>query len=158
MLVVALSVSSSLESLLGQRQLLLLIGNLDEHQLEHDPWCQVGKILDLVSIVWLVLKGEVHWEPCVDVGAPNVITLVDCLVSLKMATSDKFPLSLVVDASNKVVNQHSRIQLRWHAIWLLSRLAKPFDGIPDVVKAVVGHTHLMQVVGGEEFWVSSAAL
>ncbi len=68
-------------------------------------------ILDLASIVGLVLKGEVHREACINVGAPNTIPSDDCLVDLKMAARDKRPLAVLVDVGDKVVNQHPMIPL-----------------------------------------------
>jgi hypothetical protein len=58
-------------------------------QMEHDTRRNVGKILNLATVVGLALKGKVHWQACIHEGTPFAILLDNCLVGLEMAAGDK---------------------------------------------------------------------
>ena len=88
---------------------LLLIGTFYHFQVEHDPRRDVGKILNLANVVGLALKGKVHWQACVNEGAPFAIPSDDGLVGHEMAAEDKCPLAVLVDAGDKIVDQHPMI-------------------------------------------------
>ncbi len=79
--------------------------------LEHNPQCNVSKILDLTAIVGLAIERKIHWEACVDEGTPNAITLNGCLVSLEMVARGKRPHAIFVDVGNNAVDQHPMVLL-----------------------------------------------
>jgi hypothetical protein len=83
-----------------------------------------------------VLESNVHWEACINEGAPNAILSDYHLVGLKMVADNKSPLAVLVDIGNNVITQHPTILLRRHAVWLLGWLIRPPDCIPDVVEVV----------------------
>ncbi len=87
--------------------------------MEHDPRRNVGKILNLATVVRLALEGKVHRQACVNEGAPFAVPSDDGLVGLKIAAGDKCPLAVLVDVGDKIVDQHPTIPLRRHAVWLV---------------------------------------
>ena len=116
---------------------------------EHNFWRNVSKILDLAAIVGLALKGKIHWEACVNKGAPNAMPLNDHLISLEMVARNKCPRTILINVGNEVIDQHPTVLLQQHAVWLLRCLTRPPDDIPYVVGAVARHARRAKVVGGE---------
>jgi len=104
---------------------LLLVGTLDQFEMEHDPRRDDGKILNLTTIVGLALEGKVHCQACINEGALFAIPLDDGLAGLEMAAGDKCPLTVLVDVGDKIVDQHPMIPLQQHALWLLGWLTRP---------------------------------
>jgi hypothetical protein len=60
----------------------LLVGALDHFQMEYDTRRDVGKILNLATVVGLALEGKVHRQACVHEGTPFAIPSDNCLVGL----------------------------------------------------------------------------
>jgi hypothetical protein len=93
--------------------------------MKHDTQRDVGKILNLATVVELALEGKVHQQACVHEGTPFAIPSDNCLVGLEMAAGDKCPLAVLVDVGDKIVDQHPTIPLQRHAVWLLGWLTRP---------------------------------
>ncbi len=89
----------------------LFLHTLNYFQWEHDYGCNVGTILDLSAIVWIVIPCDVHQQAIINVAPTNSIPLDDCLLGLKIATRNKHSLLVLVEVGNEVINQHPT---RWH--------------------------------------------